>query len=57
MDIEVAGDIKCEGEEDGEETQRALGVLEFLNQDADPSRTTLVDACNGFNDLSRLAIM
>ena len=53
----MAGDIKCEGEEDGEETQRALGVLEFLNQDADPSRTTLVDACNGFNDLSRLAIM
>ena len=41
----------------GEGTLRALGALEFLTQDADPSGTTRVDACNGFNELSRLAIM
>ena len=39
------------------ETQRALGALEFITQDADPSGTTLVDACNGFNKLSRLAML
>ena len=39
------------------ETQRALGALEFITQDADPSGTMLVDACNGFNKLSRLAML
>ena len=38
-------------------TQRALVALEFLNQDADPSGTTLVDSCNEFNELSRLAML
>ena len=46
-----------EGEEGGEGTLRALGDLEFLTQKAEPSRTTLVDACNGFNELSRLTMM
>ena len=36
---------------------RELGSLEFLTQDADPSGTTIVDACNGFNELSRLAML
>ena len=36
---------------------RALGALEFLTKDSEPSRTTLVDACNGFNELSRLAMV
>ena len=46
-----------EGEEEGGGTPRALESLEFLTQEADPSGTTLVDACNGFNMLSRLAMM
>ena len=37
--------------------QGALGALEFLTQDADPSGTTLVYARNGFNELSRLAML
>ena len=44
-------------EEGGDGNQRALGSLEFLAQDADTSGKTLVDAWNGFNDLSRLAMM
>ena len=38
-------------------TQRALGALEFLTQDAEPSGTTLIDTRNGFNELSRLAML
>ena len=37
--------------------QRALGALEFITQEADMSGTTLVDARNGFNKLSPLAIL
>ena len=44
----------CEGEEGGDGTQRVLETLEFLNQDAEPSGTTLVDARNGFNELRQL---
>ena len=36
-----------EGEEEGVETQRALGALEFFTQDAEPIRTTLIDAVMG----------
>ena len=46
-----------EGEEEGGGTLRALEALEFLTQDADPSGTTLVDTRNGFNKLSRLAML
>ena len=53
MEVEETG----EGEEGGEGTQRALGALEFLTHDADPSGTTLVGARNGFNELSRLAML
>ena len=38
-------------------TQVALVALELLTQDADPSETMLVDARNGFNELSRLAML
>ena len=38
-------------------TQRELEALEFLTQDAEPSWKTLVDARNGFNKLSRLAML
>ena len=55
--MEVEEDRGGEGEEGDEGTQRALGALEFLTQDADPSGTTLVDARNGFNEMSRLEIL
>ena len=55
--MEVEGDREREGEEEGGGTQRALGALEFLTQEAKPSGTTLVDARNGFNELSRLAML
>ena len=45
------------GNEEGDGTLRELGALEFLTQDAYPSGTTLVDAHNGFNKLSLLAMM
>ena len=54
MEIEV--DRGSEGEEEGGGTQRALEALEFLTQEAESSGTTLVDARNGFNELSRLEI-
>ena len=38
-------------------TLRSLGALEFLTQDAEPIGVTLVDARNGFNELSRLAML
>ena len=54
LEMQVEEDRVNEGEEGGDGTERELGALEFLTQDADPSGTTLVDACNGFNELSRL---
>ena len=44
-------------EEEVDGIQRALGALEFITQEADPSETTLVHARNGFNKLSRLAML
>ena len=35
----------------------ALEDIGILAQDTDPGVTTLVDACNGFNKLSSLAIL
>ena len=46
-----------EVEEGGDGTLRALGALDFLPQDAELSGTILVDARNGFNELSRLEMM
>ena len=57
LGMEVVEDEGSEGEEGGRGNLRALGALEFLNQDADPSGTTLVDAFHGFNELSRLAML
>ena len=54
LEMQVEEDRVNEGEEGGDGTEREMGALEFLTQDADPSGTTLVDACNGFNELSRL---
>ena len=55
--MEVKGDRGGKGEEEGGGTQRALVALEFLTQEAEPSGTTLVDDRNGFNNLSRLAML
>ena len=57
LEMEVEEEGASEGEEEGGGTQRALEALEFLTQEADPSGTTLVDARNGFNELSRLAML
>ena len=45
------------GKERGGGTERALGALEFLTQEAEPSGTMLVDARNGFNELSCLEML
>ena len=55
--MEVEEDRGGEGEDEGGGGLRALGALEYLTQDAEPSRTTLVDARNGFNELSRLEML
>ena len=47
MEIKEEGEF--EGEERGDGTQRALGALEFLTQEVEPSGTMIVDARNGFN--------
>ena len=57
MKIEEKGGNVVKGEEGGDGTQRALGALEFLAQDAEPSRTTLIDARNGIKKLSRLEML
>ena len=59
MEIEEEGEVDGEGEgkEEGDGTQRLLGALEFLTQDAEISTTTPIDARNRFNDMSRLAML
>ena len=57
LEMDVDGDSDSEGEEGGGGTQRALEALEFLTQEAELSRTTLVHSRNGFNELSLLAML
>ena len=57
QEMEVDGGEGSEGEEGGGGAQQALEAFEFLTQDAEPSGTTLVDARNNFNELSRLAML
>ena len=57
QEIEVVGEGGSKGEEGGGGNQRALEALEFLTQDAEQSGMTLVDARNGVNELSRLAML
>ena len=57
LGIELEEDMDSEGKEGVEGTQWALVSLEFLTRDAEPSGTTLVDARNGFNELSHLAML
>ena len=55
--MEGVEDEGIKGEEGGGGNQRSLEALELLTRDAEPSGTTLIDARNGFNELSRLAMM
>ena len=55
--MEVEGDRGSEGEEEGGGNQRTLGALVFLTQEAEPNGTTIVDVCNGFNEMSRFAML
>ena len=55
MEVEEEG--ASEGKEEGGGTQQALEALEFLTQEAEPIGTMPVDARNGFNKLSRLAMI
>ena len=57
LEMEVEQDRDIEVKEEGYGTQRAMGSLDFLTQDAEPSGTTPIDARNGFNELSRLEMM
>ena len=57
MEIEVEGGNVVEVEEGGVVNLRALGTLELLTQDEEPSRTTLVDSHNGFNKLILLEML
>ena len=55
MEVEEEG--ASEGEEEGGGTLQALRALELLTQEAYQSGTTLVDAHNRFNEMSRLAML
>ena len=55
LEMEVKEEV--EGEEGNDETIRALGAIDFLTPEAELIVTTLVDACNGSNELSRLAML
>ena len=57
QEMKVDEDRDREGEDEGGETQQALGALEFLTQEAEPIGSTLLDAHNGFDELSRLAML
>ena len=46
-----------EGEGGCDGIQRSLGAREFLTQEIQLSRTTLVYACNGLNELSHLSML
>ena len=57
MGTDVEADRRSDGEDGEGGTQRSLGALDFLTQEAEPIVTTLVDTRNGFNEMSRLAML
>ena len=57
LEMQVEEVEGSKGEEGGGGTLRALGALEFLTQESELSGITLVHARNGFNKLSRLAML
>ena len=57
MDMEVGDDDEVEVKERGDATQTTLGDLELLTHDTELIGTTLADARNGLNKLSRLSML
>ena len=57
LEMEVEENRVIEEKEGGDGTQRSLGALEFLNQDAELSEATPVNARKGFNELSPLVML
>ena len=57
MEIAEAGGYVVKGKEGVVGTQRADGYPDFFTHDEEPSGTTIFDARNGFNKLSRLKMM
>ena len=57
IEVEEEGEGEGKGEEGGDVTLRTLEAIKLLTQEADPGGTKLVDACNGFSELSRLAML
>ena len=57
LEMEVNGYGESEGDKGCVGTKGALGALEFLTQDTEPSGTSLVDAHNGFINLSCLEML
>ena len=57
LEMVVDGEGEDKGDEGGDGTKRALGALEFLTQEAEPSGTTPVDARNGFKEMRRLIML
>ena len=55
MEMEVEEEGEVEKGSDG--TPRKLGSLEFFTQEVELSVTMLVDAHNGFNELSKLEMI
>ena len=51
LDMGVEGEAEGDDKEGGEGILRELGTLEFLTQEAEPSRTMLIDARNGSNKM------
>ena len=54
LETELEIGVEEEYKKEGEGNLMALGGTRFLTKEAERSGTTLVNACNGFNDLSRL---
>ena len=57
LEMEMEEDRVREVGDEGGGAQTALGALEFLTQEAEPSSATLIDSRNGFNELSRLEML
>ena len=59
LNMEATLEMEVDGGEEveGGETLMALGFIGLLKQEEEPVRTMLVDAHNGFNEISHLIIL
>ena len=53
MEVKLGRGYLVEVDDGVDGTLRSLGAREFLTRNAEPSGTTIVDAHDGFNELSR----